>query len=90
MTFQSIDKRSVVVDGHKTSISVEKCYWGQIKRIADERDLGVGALIAQVASYQPQNLSSALRQIVLADLLARADFTLPVHAVSLSWLMMEG
>jgi predicted DNA-binding ribbon-helix-helix protein len=81
MNFEPIAKRSVVVDGHKTSISVEKCFWDELRRIAANRDLAIGEFVGEIADHHPANLSSALRQVVLADLLsARASLSPPVLA----------
>ena len=59
-------KRSVVVAGHRTSVSLEDAFWGRLRRLAAERGLSVNALAAIVdASRGAANLSSALRVYVL-------------------------
>jgi len=62
----SVLKRSVVIDGHKTSISLEEPFWTGLKNIADTQHIPVSKLIAKIdlAREQP-NLSSALRLFVL-------------------------
>jgi predicted DNA-binding ribbon-helix-helix protein len=62
-----ITKRSVIVSGHKTSVSLEETFWLELKTIAAERKVTLGHLIATVdADRQHPNLSSALRVFVLA------------------------
>jgi len=66
-------KRSVTINGHATSISLEAKFWQELKRMASEAGLSVAALIACIdADRKTSNLSSALRLAVLNDLKARA------------------
>ena len=66
-------KRSVTINGHATSISLESPFWQELRRMADEAGLSVAALIARIdADPKTGNLSSALRLSVLNDLKARA------------------
>jgi predicted DNA-binding ribbon-helix-helix protein len=59
-------KHSLVIAGHRTSISIEDAFWRRLRRIAAERGLSVNALAALVdASRGDANLSSALRVFVL-------------------------
>ena len=59
-------KRSLVISGHRTSVSLEDAFWRRLRRIAAERGLSVNALAAFVdASRGEANLSSALRVYVL-------------------------
>ena len=66
-------KRSVNLQGHATSVSLEDEYWAELKRMAAESGMPVGALSERIdgARISP-NLSSALRLAVLADLKAKA------------------
>ena len=59
-------KRSVVLAGHKTSVSLEDAFWGALKEIAGYRHSTVSALLANIDSNrQHGNLSSAIRLFVL-------------------------
>jgi predicted DNA-binding ribbon-helix-helix protein len=59
-------KRSIVVAGHKTSVSLEDAFWNGLKEIASGRNITLSALITAVDSERPQsNLSSAIRLFVL-------------------------
>jgi predicted DNA-binding ribbon-helix-helix protein len=72
-------KRSLVIAGHRTSVSLEDAFWRRLSRIAVERGLSVNALAAIVdASRGEANLSSALRVYVLEA--ATAEREAPVAA----------
>ena len=62
----TIVKRSVVIGGHKTSVSLEDAFWKALKAIAGERNMKLGDLISSIDSdRQHGNLSSAIRLFVL-------------------------
>ena len=63
-----IAKRSIVIKGHKTNISVEDQFWSALKEIATERRLTLSELVTSVDHDRGdlRNLSSALRTFVLA------------------------
>jgi predicted DNA-binding ribbon-helix-helix protein len=59
-------KRSIVIAGHKTSVSLEDAFWKGLKEIAGERDMTLSDLVAAIDSErQHGNLSSAIRLFVL-------------------------
>jgi predicted DNA-binding ribbon-helix-helix protein len=59
-------KRSIVIAGHKTSVSLEDAFWKGLKEIAGGRDLTLSEMVAAIDSGRAQgNLSSALRLFVL-------------------------
>jgi len=60
-----VQKRSVTVAGHRTSVTLEGAFWDALKEIADNRNQSVNALIAEIDQQQPENLSSALRVFIL-------------------------
>ncbi len=61
-----IIKRSLLIAGHRTSVSLEDAFWRRLRGIALERGLSVNALAASVdAARGAANLSSALRVFVL-------------------------
>jgi predicted DNA-binding ribbon-helix-helix protein len=65
----TILKRSIVIDGHKTSVSLEDVFWGDLKEIAQSQRATVSKLITQIDEKREQgNLSSALRLYVLAHI----------------------
>ena len=62
-------KRSVTLQGHSTSVSIEDQYWGELKRMAADAGLSVATLIERIDQTRgAANLSSAIRLAVLADL----------------------
>jgi predicted DNA-binding ribbon-helix-helix protein len=68
-----VTKRSVLLQGHATSVSVEDAFWAELKRMAAEAGLSTAAMIERIdGERQAPNLSSALRLAVLADLKAKS------------------
>ena len=67
-------KRSVLVSGHQTSVSLEQEFWDELADHAAARNLSVNALISEIdgAREPGVNLSSSLRVHVLEALRARA------------------
>lgn len=62
----AVAKRSVVVSGHKTSISLEDAFWDQLRQIARTQRLTLSKLVAEIdQSRRHGNLSSAIRLFVL-------------------------
>ena len=62
----SILKRSVVIAGHKTSVSLEDAFWEGLREIATDRGQTLGQLVASIdEDRQRANLSSAIRLFVL-------------------------
>jgi predicted DNA-binding ribbon-helix-helix protein len=63
----TVKKRSIIIDGHKTSISLEDNFWTSLKHIAYARRTTVSDVIASLdAARENGNLSSAIRVFVLA------------------------
>jgi predicted DNA-binding ribbon-helix-helix protein len=59
-------KRSIVLAGHKTSVSLEDAFWMGLKEIAGKRVMSLSDLVGTIDSQRQQgNLSSALRLFVL-------------------------
>ncbi len=59
-------KRSIVITGHKTSVSLEDAFWISLKDIATSRDMTLSELVASIDADRRQgNLSSAIRLFVL-------------------------
>jgi len=59
-------KRSIVIAGHKTSVSLEDAFWKGLKEIASERDLTLSEMVAAIDSARDSsNLSSTIRLFVL-------------------------
>jgi predicted DNA-binding ribbon-helix-helix protein len=59
-------KRSIVIAGHKTSVSLEDAFWSSLKEIAGSRQMTLSDLVSNIDSErQYRNLSSAIRLFVL-------------------------
>jgi predicted DNA-binding ribbon-helix-helix protein len=59
-------KRSIVIAGHKTSVSLEDAFWTSLKTIAGDRDITLSDLVASIdTGRHAGNLSSAIRLFVL-------------------------
>ena len=58
-------KRSVVIAGHRTSLSLEQAFWDVLKTIARRRGLSLARLLAEIDDSRRGNLSSAARLFVL-------------------------
>ena len=69
-------KRSVLIAGHQTSISLEPMFWASLEQAARKRGCPINALVAEIdaerlGADRPPNLTSAIRQWLLTD--AAAD-----------------
>ncbi|MGA9282268.1 MAG: ribbon-helix-helix domain-containing protein [Pseudolabrys sp.] len=59
-------KRSVMIDGHKTSISLEDAFWSSLMEIAHAEGATMSELVAKIDKTRKEgNLSSAVRLFVL-------------------------
>jgi len=67
-----IRKRSVVIAGHPTSVSLEPEFWDALKELAARRGLSTAALIAEIDRGRDRNLSSAIRVHLLNEFRDRA------------------
>ena len=63
----TVAKRSIVVDGHKTSVSVEDIFWISLKEVAKEEAMTISNLVGSIDAKRVAgaNLSSAIRVYVL-------------------------
>ena len=67
-------KRSIVIAGHKTSVSLEDAFWKCLKEIAGGREITLSDLVASIDTDRRQgNLSSAIRLFVLDHYRAQLD-----------------
>ena len=66
-------KRSVVIAGHKTSVSLEEPFWAVMRQIAESEATTVSAILRRIeASRGNSNLSSATRVFALEHVRGRA------------------
>ncbi len=72
MTVDRPVKRSLTLQGHRTSVSLEEPFWAEFRRIAGERGMSVNALASELDTTRspPASLASAMRLFILAELKA--------------------
>ena len=79
-------KRSIVVAGHKTSVSLEEAFWSSMKEISATRSMTLSDLVSEIDKSRKQgNLSSAIRLYVLDYFRVRAGAVSDSHAESKTW-----
>jgi len=62
----AVIKRSIVIAGRKTSVSLEDAFWGSLKDIAHSRDMTLTDIVGYIDGHRNQaNLSSTIRLFVL-------------------------
>ena len=68
-----LEKHSVLVSGHRTSVSMVAPFWEELAAIATRRGVSVNRLIGDIDRSREGNLSSAIRVFVLQELRGRRD-----------------
>ena len=69
----SVVKHSVVIAGHRTSVSLENLFWSELKEIAFGRHKTLSNVVAEINTGRREgNLSSAIRVFVLERARTRA------------------
>ncbi|MEX0299399.1 MAG: ribbon-helix-helix domain-containing protein [Kordiimonas sp.] len=63
-----LEKHSVTISGHRTSISLEKCFWRHLRKEAIDRNLSVNELVRQLDEARAGSLSGAIRAFVLQSI----------------------
>ena len=77
-------KRSIVVAGHKTSVSLEDVFWYALRSIAQNRGLHLSKLVGSIdAERQHGNLSSAIRLFVFEH--GRGNHSGDAHQRNENW-----
>lgn len=73
-------KRSIVIAGHKTSVSLEDAFWKGLKEIADSHELTLSEQVAAIDTDRRHgNLSSAIRLFVLDHYRAQSEDQRPAR-----------
>lgn len=63
----AIQKHSLLIAGHRTSVSLEQAFWEKFQNNATQRGLSINALAAEIDRGRTGNLSSAIRVYVLTN-----------------------
>jgi predicted DNA-binding ribbon-helix-helix protein len=67
MIQRTVQKRSIKVAGHPTSISLEASFWDALREIAAKQQISANELIERIDANRNGNLSSAVREFVLLE-----------------------
>lgn len=79
-------KRSIVVAGHKTSVSLEEAFWTSMKEISASRSMTLSDLVSEIDKGRKQgNLSSAIRLYVLDYFRTKAGAGPSAHSEGKTW-----
>lgn len=65
MTGAGIRKHSLLIAGHRTSVSLEDAFWARFQAISEARGISINRLAAEIDAARQTNLSSAIRLFVL-------------------------
>ena len=63
-----MQKRSLTIHGHRTSISLEEPFWVALNDLAKARQQSVASLVQIIDKERVGGLSSAIRMFILAEL----------------------
>ena len=63
-----MQKRSLTIHGHRTSISLEEPFWVALNDIAQARQQSVASLVQMIDQERVGGLSSAIRMFILAEI----------------------
>jgi len=66
-------KRSIMLWGHATSVTLEPLFWEQLGTMARQEGVSLAQLIQNVDSDRSGNLSSTLRVLVVKNLLTNLE-----------------
>ena len=76
MTKLKPKKRSLTLNGHRTSVSIEDRFWTAFVQIAKQRHMGINELAAEIDTTRDPldgGLASALRDYVLGWYIAKTE-----------------
>jgi predicted DNA-binding ribbon-helix-helix protein len=74
MTARHLEKRSVSLAGHRTSVALEPSFWAELEAAARRRGMALATLVAEIDAARADPaipLASALRVFALAEAHAR-------------------
>lgn len=62
-------KKSITINRHETSISIEEEFWHELKEIAENKKISINQLVANIDKTRTkENLSSAIRVYILNEM----------------------
>ena len=80
----SIAKHSILIDGRKTSVSLEDAFWRALRKIALAGRTSVSRIISDIdkARGKDRNLSSTIRVFVLDHYVSKLEPLMPTETVA--------
>ena len=60
-------KRSILIAGHASSVSLEDAFWQELSAIAKRQNVSLNQLVTEIDRTRTGNLSSAIRVFVLKN-----------------------
>ncbi|MCK5445716.1 MAG: ribbon-helix-helix domain-containing protein [Rhodospirillaceae bacterium] len=60
-----VKKRSILINGHRTSVSLEDAFWDVLKEAARMRNISLNQLVTEIDHARTDSLSSAIRVFAL-------------------------
>ena len=70
VTPSGLERRTLTVSGHRTSIALEPAFWRELAAIAESRNRSVTALVTEIDAARQGSLASAIRVYVVDELRA--------------------
>ena len=70
-------KRSLTLKGHRTSVSLETEFWLAFRKIAEEKEIAINVLAAEIDANRKMDLglASAIRLFILAHYQGKSETT---------------
>ena len=68
LTRSGLERRTLTVSGHRTSVALEPAFWEELAAIAGSRGLTVAALVTEIDAERQGSLASAIRVRVVEEL----------------------
>ncbi len=72
ITATTVRKHSVVIAGHRTSVTMEDAFWRGLREIAAADGMSLNQLVTRIDADRSGSLSSALRVFVLERVRSKA------------------
>ena len=68
ITPSGLERRTLTVSGHRTSVAIEPAFWSELAAIAESQNRSVSALVTAIDAARPGSLASAIRVYVVGEL----------------------
>ncbi len=68
LTRSGLERRTLTVSGHRTSVALEPAFWQELAATAERRSLTIAALVTEIDAARRGSLASALRVYVVEGL----------------------